>query len=418
MYKNAESGEYEHDFRVEGLPRYRACYGRKKVDAERLHAVAVALFKTKDARLIHALKRRGIDGVTLEQFAQLRESGRAFADALEMAAANVVEPWPTIGEAIERYVGGLERNENRSAGTVRTATSQLIAWTSFQDPSTPLDAVTTSDVEAYQDALKAEGYKPNTITARVWRVGSLYQWFIRREKIEAREQRRAPRLLYVPLDPETTTTARTRRERYLSQDEAERLLAATPEALLFPVAAGLLAGFRVDEMIHLRPAFDVDLELGTFTVQQQPDWRPKTVKSARHIPISSALRAILDKHLAERSSEEWVTPSFRDPSKPLNRFTFEEHFAKIVERAGMIAGRKDPQGVTYHTLRHTFASWLLMDGADLYTVATLLGNSVKQVEATYGHLSRDHRKAAVNRLTKLVTLEKIATSSATSEGEK
>lgn len=407
MYKHEETGQWEHDFRVDGLPRYRACYGTKKTDAERLHAIAIAVFRARDPRLIHALKRRGAGGITLEQLAQLRDAGRPFVDAFTMGRD--VEPWPTVGEAVERYVGALERNENRSKGTVRAAGTQLTRWLAFQDPTTPLDAVATADLEAYQDALKREGYAPNTVTSAVWRVGSLYQWFIRREKIEAREQRRTPRVLYVPLDPETVTTTRTRRERFLSRAEAERLLAATPATLLFPVAAGLLGGFRVDEMIHLRAAFDVDLELGTLAVQKQPDWSPKTHRSVRHVPISTALRPILEQHLAQYSSEEWVTPSFRDPSKPLNGSTFEEHFGRIVERAELVRGRTEAQGVTYHTLRHTFASWLLMDGADLYTVAQLLGNTVKQVELTYGHMSRDHREAAVNRLTKLVTVEAIAT---------
>jgi site-specific recombinase XerD len=84
----------------------------------------------------------------------------------------------------------------------------------------------------------------------------------------------------------------------------------------------------------------------------------------------------------------------------------------------MIAGHRDPMGVTYHTLRHTFASWLLMAGADMYTVAKLLGNSVKQIEDTYGHLSKDHRQAAVDKIAGLLNVENFATSSATLEPTK
>ncbi len=399
MFKNPATKDYEHDFRVDGLPRYRAIYGPKKADAERLHAVAVAVFKSKDEALVRALKSRR---VTLEQFAQLRERGLPFAKALE--AATIVKPWPALADAVDTYVAAIEANENRADSTARAAGTQLQQAIAFLGAETPLDAITTAQVSEYQAALISHGYAANTVTAYVWRVGSLFHWFIRREAIEARDEKRPPRQLFVPLDAETTTTARTKRARYLSEAEAQRLLAATPDALLFPVAAGLFGGFRVDEMIHLRTAFDVDLELGTLAVQKQPNWEPKTKRSSRHVPISATLLPILEAHLETRSSEEWVTPSFRNPLKPLNRFTFDNHFARIVTDAEMIAGRTDPMGVTYHTLRHTFASWLLMGGSDLYTVAQLLGNTTKQVEDTYGHLSRDHRKAAVDRLS-LSTLE-------------
>lgn len=411
MFKNPETGNWEHDFRIESLPRYRAIYGPKKEPATRLHGVAVALFKARDPRLIHAMKR---GAATLEQFAQLRESGRPFADAL--AKPVNVEPWPTFAEAVEQYIAALDANENKSEGTRRTAATQLNRALLSIDPDARLDTITSKRVTDYQSELIAKDYEPNTVTAYVWRIGSLFQWFIRREAIAAREENRAARTLYVPIDPETVTTARTKRNRYLSPVEAERLLAATPAGLLFPVASGLFAGFRVDEMIHLRPGFDVDLELGTLAVQAQPGWKPKTKHSHRHVPIASALRPILEAQLADRASEEWVTPSFRDPSKPLNKHTFEEHFARIVEDAEMIAGRTDPNGVTFHTLRHTFASWLLMRGVDLYTVAQLLGNTVNQVEGTYGHLSRDHRKAAVDRLSDVALLPRNnATPSATME---
>src|SRR5689334_24910508 len=157
MFKNPATGDYEHDFRVDGVPRYRAIYGSKKTDAERLHAIAVAVFKSKDEALVRGLKSRR---VTLEQFAQLRERGLPFAKALESAA--VVQPWPALADAVDIYVAGLEANENKSEGTARAASTQLQQAIAFLGPETALDAITTAEVSAYQAALIAEGYAPNT----------------------------------------------------------------------------------------------------------------------------------------------------------------------------------------------------------------------------------------------------------------
>ena len=70
-------------------------------------------------------------------------------------------------------------------------------------------------------------------------------------------------VLHVPLDRETTT-ARTKRQRYLSEAKAERLLAATPTALRFAVAAGLFGGFRAMAAVSVlltHVAFDTGFDV-------------------------------------------------------------------------------------------------------------------------------------------------------------
>lgn len=51
--------------------------------------------------------------------------------------------------------------------------------------------------------------------------------------------------------------------------------------------------------------------------------------------------------------------------------------------------------VTPHTLRHTAATWLMMNGADLWGAANILGMSVEMLENTYGHHHPDFQKAAL-----------------------
>ena len=52
-----------------------------------------------------------------------------------------------------------------------------------------------------------------------------------------------------------------------------------------------------------------------------------------------------------------------------------------------------------HTLRHTFASHLVMQGVDLPTVMKLMGHADIQTTIIYAHLASDHLVEAVNKLT-------------------
>ena len=52
----------------------------------------------------------------------------------------------------------------------------------------------------------------------------------------------------------------------------------------------------------------------------------------------------------------------------------------------------------FHSLRHTFASWLVQDGVSLYEVQKLLGHSNIAVTQVYSHLQPETLHSTVNRI--------------------
>ncbi len=84
-------------------------------------------------------------------------------------------------------------------------------------------------------------------------------------------------------------------------------------------------------------------------------------------------------------------------------FTYNNNriYEKSVKEIGLNNGVKDPRHkVVFHTLRHTFASWLVQDGIPLNLVSKLLGHSNIQMTMRYSHLAPEEGFSAVNTIEK------------------
>lgn len=400
LLQNPKTKVWEGDFRDRVIGRlHLSLRTTKQKEARPRHEAVAALIREGHADLVDRLRRRDLNVEAVE--ACVRER-RPFADLRTRAA------WPTVGEAADAYVGWLETHPEKAAKTAEIAKSQLALFRLKVGEATPLDAVTLDEAAAYQAEL-ARAYAKNTVTNYVGRAIALYAWAARREEREARQAKREARALHCPFDPETRPTGRTRRERFLTREEAALVIAATPAPLLALVGLGLLAGLRIEEALHLRPGVDVDLGRDMLVIQErgargQPDyWRPKTGKR-REIPIVSDLRPILAHHTDRYASESYLIPGTVNPTRPMWDTRAREHVKAIVERAGLVWGRRPADGVVFHTLRHTFAAWLVMQDVNPYRVAKLLGNSLKMVEETYGHLMPADNRRAVETLSGAVRL--------------
>lgn len=71
------------------------------------------------------------------------------------------------------------------------------------------------------------------------------------------------------------------------------------------------------------------------------------------------------------------------------------HLSVYTRRIFASVGIKD---ASFHSLRHTAASWLVMEGLDLYAVGQILGHKTPRMTQRYAHLSPGYMAAAVNKL--------------------
>ena len=72
-----------------------------------------------------------------------------------------------------------------------------------------------------------------------------------------------------------------------------------------------------------------------------------------------------------------------------------EHYVQVTEKLGINRGVTDRRDkVVAHTLRHSFASWLAMDGVPIITIQKLMGHSDLSMTLRYAHLSPHHERQA------------------------
>ena len=187
------------------------------------------------------------------------------------------------------------------------------------------------------------------------------------------------------------------RLRWLEYDEEDRLLANASEPTRTIILVGIYAGLRVrSEALTLKKA-DVDLRRRTLTVQAAHAKNGET----KTVPLSSELIEPLKLQM-KRSQGEYVFVK-KDGITPLKEI--KTAFYAACRRAKLI-------GVTPHVLRHTFASRLVMNGADLRTVQELGGWKSMSMVERYSHLSDRHKAKAVeligrkNFITHFTTTEK------------
>lgn len=201
-------------------------------------------------------------------------------------------------------------------------------------------------------------------------------------------------------------SARTRKDlpEYLTEDDAARLLRAIeadaavrpgsdPDAAAWlhgVVRFAVGTGLRLGEIVALRWSA-VNLADGFVKVANTDTFTTKSGRE-RVVYLTGDARAVVEGRAAARRSEDDAAPVFTNAvGRPLNpayvsrRFRFFRQVARL------------PENIHFHSLRHTFASWAVMRGVDIYTLKDILGHSDVTVTQRYAHLRPDGTRGAMLR---------------------
>ena len=122
------------------------------------------------------------------------------------------------------------------------------------------------------------------------------------------------------------------------------------------------------------------------SVQAKDSWHPKDYET-RHIPMTPRLLEVLRE--IPKGDDSYVFKN--GGGNPLDADVLSRDFLKLTRACGI-------KNASTHTLRHTFASHLVMNSVDLYTVQKLLGHSSIKTTEIYAHLAPGFLRTAMEEL--------------------
>lgn len=283
---------------------------------------------------------------------------------------------PTFGQAWEMYRQDWLEARNKPVATDQGFFSNHLG----EIANRRLNTISAYELQKLANDLVRKGYAPQTakhVLAFVRRV---------MRKMMAWKRWHGP----LPFGDIEMPKVSNERARYLTPYEARALLESLhgicPRAWIMSLIS-LHCGLRLGEIKKLRHG-DVDFESGVISIRDT-----KNTKDRYAVMTQAVRNALAD--LPKGRSASLLFPSKRGTVIKKKDDLFDEVIAAWEFNEGVTDNRDK---VVFHTLRHTYASWLASEGSGQAEIADLLGHSSLQMSKRYTHLMKGARWQAAENI--------------------
>jgi len=374
---------YEHESRRHGVKKdvyfaIRFQAGGKRRE-EGLGWASQGWTAEKASQTLAKLKeaaRTGEGASTLQEKRRLAAEKRK-AEA-EARAREELENIPFSHIFTERYFPLAQKNKAERSWKKEEQTFRI--WIAPVIGEKPLKDIAPIHLERIKKNMAEAGRTPRSITYALAVIRQVFN-FARDNDLFAGQN---------PVTKVKKPSADNRRVRFLSHEEANRLLEAlarkSPQVRDMAMLS-LHCGLRAGEIFSLTWN-DVDLARGVLTLRDTKSGKTRSAIMTEAVKDMLAAKT-------RRGPQDWVFPS--ETGAKIGQIS--KSFIKTVNAQGLNDGVEDSrQKVVFHTLRHTFASWLVEQGVDLFTVKELMGHETLAMTTRYSHLAPNTLRKAVKTL--------------------
>lgn len=245
--------------------------------------------------------------------------------------------------------------------------------------NTQIDEITENDLCRVMYAIQRRGVAPITVACRMKRIKTVFKWARHRH--------------YLDVMPEWPDVPDARYQHFVppSQDEIARMLEAAPPHIQRVIIVGSRLGVRIGrcELFKMRWD-DVDWKRGVVRVKAA---KKNLSEPWREVPIKDSLMPLF-RHWYE--DDLWIRAEYIIHYNGHQMVSIQRAWSEMLKRAG-ISRRIRP-----YDLRHAFATEAIAAGADIGTVAKLLGHAnANMVLQHYQHVLTSQKKATVESLPEL-----------------
>ena len=272
------------------------------------------------------------------------------------------KPRHTWNEAVVRWLK--EQSHKATAGEDVTK----LRWLDQFLGGRTLDTISRALVDKITDVKLAQGLSNATVN----RTLELLRAILRKCVNDWEWLERAPQIRMLK--------EQTRRIRFLTREEAQRLLSALPEHLADMAAFSLQTGLRASNVTGLQWS-QVDL------VRRLAWVHADQAKARKAIPVPLNAEAVL---LVRKQLGKHGTHVFSYRGTPITQVSTKAWYAAL-KRAGITDFR-------WHDLRHTWASWHVQQGTPLFALQELGGWESAEMVRRYAYMAADHLAPYAERL--------------------
>ncbi|MBI5665414.1 MAG: tyrosine recombinase XerC [Nitrospirae bacterium] len=272
---------------------------------------------------------------------------------------------------IDQFIDFLKGEQNVSPHTLRAYTKDLNEFVSFLDEE-PKD-IDHLAIRSYIASLHHKNLKKSSISRKLASIRSYFKYLHR----EGHVKKNPAKLVASPKLPKTLP-------RFLDIDETFNLMDSPKGGTFIPTRDKAFlellysSGLRVSELTSLDV---VDLDIKESLVRVKGKGRKERI-----VPIGSKAMEAIQNYLPERISLKKKSPALFLNNRG-GRLTQRSVRRILVAYSRMINLKGD---ISPHTLRHTFATHLLHEGADLRSIQELLGHSSLSTTQKYTHVDIRH----------------------------
>jgi integrase len=337
------------------------------------------------AERLHDLKMAQRTGVGARTLAETRQLQKEEAEIKEAARIQREREQTTFAAIFNKYYK--QAAQDKDSKTCKVEISLFNKWLHPLIGSMPMKDISPFILEKLKKQMSDAGRAPRMVTYALALVRQVFNYAKNND-------------LYNGDNPVTKVkkpSEDNRRSRFLSQEESIILLAELSKVSSTAHDIALISlrcGLRAGEIFRLTWN-DVDFRNGTILIKDTKSGKNRNAIMTQDVKDMLERRRGLSTTLGNTSGLVFI-------SKAGEKITeVSDAFARAVKRLGFNEGVTDRrQKVVFHTLRHTYASWLVMSGVDLYTVQRLMGHSTISMTERYSHLAPDHLKKAVSMMEK------------------